>query len=294
MAKWHKTVTQFVYAAILTGIMLLNGQALAAEPETITLTHNERAIPVWHWKPQGQPRGVILFSHGAASAPWKYEPLVSAWVNNGYHVYGALHVDSTDHPQHDQYTGLASWTTRLQDMQVLADTFGQQGYVAAGHSYGGLTALVKGGATGLIPEGVETPLHDSRVQLVLAFSPPGAIPGFIEMQGYSTLATPALIQTGTQDVPMGTDASWQVHLDAFNAAQPDGQRYALVLEGVDHYFGGLICRPELPGPKQTAQMTDTINVSLQMLAAYTTNQPAAKGRLNELLGQHGAATLSTK
>lgn len=280
----------------LSFLLLISGtlHTHAQEPDVIELHYDDRAIQVWHWQPTSKTVGTILFSHGAGSAPWKYTPLVTQWLDNGYQVFGPLHVDSTDHPHHDRYTGFASWTTRLQDMQILADTYGGESYIAAGHSYGGLTALVKGGAVALIPDGVPVPVADNRVKLVLAFSPPGAIPGFIEKQGYSKLAVPALIQTGTADVPIGSAAGWQTHLDAYQAVERGGNRYALVLDDVDHYFGGLICRPELPGPHQTAQMQEALRISTLMLKAYAENDSAAKLTLSEQLGKHGQANLESR
>ena len=272
---------------LLLGLVLIHS-ALASEAEVIRLNLDKREISVWHWQQTEQPKGVIIFSHGAASAPWKYDPLISPWVEQGYAVYAPLHVDSTDHPQHDQYQGLASWLTRLQDMQLLADSYGKQGYIAAGHSYGGLTALVKGGAKAMVPQGLNAATADPRVSLVLAFSPPAAIPGFIEKAGYSELAVPALIQTGTQDIPIGGATDWRGHLDAYEMAPASGDHYALVLDGVDHYFGGAICRPELPGPKQLQQLQQASDISLLLLEAYVQKQQAALQQLDQRATENSA------
>lgn len=266
-----------------------------ASPFTVeTLSIGERAVKVWHWQPRSTPAGTIIFSHGAASAPLKYTALIDSWVAAGYEVLAPLHVDSTDHPDTEKYKGMASWTTRLQDMQLLADKYGRDGYIAAGHSYGALIALVKGGVKGMVTPELKDPLADNRVATVLAFSPPGAIPGFISKEDFASLRVPALIQTGTKDSPPGTDLSWEGHLDAFNAARPGGDRYALVLQDVDHYFGGAICRLELPGPKQTAQLAEAINISLLMLKSYTSENALAKQQLSQKLGKSDLAKLSYK
>lgn len=264
------------------------------EPKVKKLSIDEREISIWHWQSKGESKGVILFSHGAASAPWKYDRLIKPWVLQGYDVYAPLHVDSTDHPQHEQYKGLASWSTRLQDMQLLSDTYGSHGYIAAGHSYGALTALVKGGAEALVPPGIKTPTEDSRVSLVLAFSPPPAIPGFIEKKGYANLSVPALIQTGTKDIPMGGTLDWSAHLDAYDMAATSGNRYALILENVDHYFGGAICRPELDSPKQLIELTKASDISLLFLEAYAHNDQTAKQKLTSYLTDEGSLILRKK
>ena len=292
MLRFYKVASWWLISCLC--LFSLSSYGIAKQPDIINLSSDERTIQVWHWSPDSPSKGTILFSHGAASAPEKYTALIDPWVAEGYTVYAPLHVDSTDHPQHDKYQGMASWTARLQDMQRLADTYGNDGYIAAGHSYGALTVLVKGGATALVPQGVTKPVSDERVSLVLALSPPGAIPGFIEKEGYATLSVPALIQTGTQDIPVGSTASWETHLDAYNAVPAGGNRYALVLDGVDHYFGGLICRPELPGPQQSAQFQQATDITLLMMQAYADQSEAAKKQLTSLLGRHGAADFQQK
>jgi len=229
----------------------------------------DRDLDVWTWRPIKQPsKGVILFSHGAASAPWKYETLIRGWQQKGYEVHAPLHVDSTDHPETERYKGLLSWQARLEDFEFLANKFGQGRYIAAGHSYGALLALTKGGASPVKPKDFSGEMSDERVSLVLAFSPPSVIPGFVEHESYETIDKPALIQTGTNDIPPGSDRSWRAHLDAYQAAPASGSRYALVLNNADHYFGGEICRPELTTPKQTEQLEQALGVSVLMVEAY--------------------------
>jgi hypothetical protein len=120
------------------------------------------------------------------------------------------------------------------------------------------------------PDGIDGSLRDRRVRASIAFSPPGPGLGLIDRPGYATLGTPALVQTGTLDVPPGATAAdaWRGHLAAYEAPAANGARYGLVLEGVDHYFGGLICRPELPGPKQRAQFDVAVAWSLAFLRAH--------------------------
>lgn len=249
-----------------------------------------REVHYWLHQPRGRPLGTILFSHGALSAPWKYEALIARWSAAGYRVIAPLHVDSTDHPQRDRFPGFASWKARIEDLRALAATIPGRRYIAAGHSYGGLCALALGGANPVLPEGIAGPLRDPRAGLVLAFSPPGAMPGLVDRAGYAGLAVPALIQTGTHDIPPG-ETDWQGHLLAWEAAAPGGSRYALVLEGVDHYFGGAICRPELPGPKQSAELELAAATSLRMLGAYHLRRRADRKTLAARLGGQDTARL---
>lgn len=286
-----------VIGAMAAGAALLPGIAWSA-PVTLQLTTaGGRIVSVSHWQPKGRRRGTILFSHGAGSAPWKYERLIQPWADRGWEVFAPLHVDSTDHPDTKAFPGLKSWGARAEDMRLLSEKQARGDYVAAGHSYGGLTALALGGATAVVPEGVTGPLADPRARSVLAFSPPPPLPGLISAEGYAALRVPALIQTGTKDMwsaaPPGPDA-WRGHLAAYDAAPAGGARYALVLEGVDHYFGGAICRPELPGPPQLAQLAQASALSLQFVDAFQRRDPAARRALDAARADTGAVVLQSK
>lgn len=234
-----------------------------------------RICRTWHYEPEGKPRGAIFFGHGAASAPWKYEALFAHWTRAGFAVLAPLHVDSSDHPDRAKFAGLTSWAARIEDMRAVSATITEPHYIAAGHSYGAMAALALGGATPLLPDGVTGPIADPRAKLVLAFSPPGAMPPLIDAAGYAGLAVPALIQTGTADVPPGA-SDWKGHLLAYETPKADRDRFALVLDGVDHYFGGAICRPELPGPKQFNQLDRAAALSVTMLKGWARGDKAAR------------------
>jgi pimeloyl-ACP methyl ester carboxylesterase len=228
-------------------------------------TLGDRTLEVWSWGCGN--RGVILFSHGFGFAPWKYTELYDHWVDAGFKVYAPLHVDSTDHPNTADYSGLyAPWVARLEDMEFLAKKYGKKGYIAAGHSFGALTALAKGGVE-TNTDTFEGEVYDDNAELVLAFSPPAAIPGFVETYGYAELRAPALIQTGTNDVFVPGD-SYEGHLDAYNYALAEGNRYALVFEGVDHYFGGVFDKEGLDVEEQIEELNIAAEISLLMVEAY--------------------------
>ncbi len=259
-------------------------------------TAGGRISRVTHWRAP-TPRATILFSHGALSSPAKYDPLILPWVAAGFNVWAPLHVDSTDHPDTKAFPGLASWAARIEDMRALSAHVGGTGHIAAGHSYGGLTALTLGGAQAVVPEGLTGPLRDPRTMAVVAFSPPGLAPGLIDGAGYAGLAVPALIETGTKDTPPARPGapvdleSWKGHLLAYDSAQAGHDRYALVLDGVDHYFGGLICSPERPGPRQSVQLQQAVAVSLQFLRGYGLGSAAARASLLGKLSETGPVIL---
>lgn len=273
-------------AAALTASIVCAAPLFASEPRHLALTaHGGRSLIVSQWVPQGRSKGLILFSHGAASSPRFYEALISVWVDAGYEVLAPLHVDSLEHPDTTKYPGLASWKARLEDMQALSAHVGKRKWIAAGHSYGGLVALTLGGADAIPPQGMIEPLADKHVVAVIAFSPPAPIPVLITEQGFAGLRVPALIQTGTADIVPGMTGAdgWQGHLVAFHAANPGGHRYGLILDGVDHYFGGAICRYDRPGPKQTERLADAARISTLFLDAHGRGEHRAKSQLERLV-----------
>lgn len=277
--------------ALLAGLAAVSAAAPALAQIRRTLTAADgRAVEVSVWKAPGRRKGLILFSHGALSAPGKYQTLLEPWRSAGFDIAAPLHIDSTDHPDRAKYGMADSWKARLLDMRVVAKTFAGDGlYIAAGHSYGGLVALTLGGAAAERPAGLDGPLADPRAKAVVAFSPPGVTPGLISAEGFRTLARPALIQTGTLDVPPGA-TDWRVHLAAFEQA-PAGDKYGLVLNGVDHYFGNLICRPEREVPAQTEGLARGVEISKLFLAAYGAGERDARRRLEGEVGTRPAGEL---
>ncbi len=245
--------------------------------EILELNVGNRISQVWHWSvpTSNEHKGTILFSHGAGSAPWKYTKLLNTWISAGYQIYAPLHVDSNDHPNKEDYPGLLNWTARLEDMHVLSSKYGTKRYIAAGHSYGALTALTLGGASPLHPKEFKGEMADSNAIVVIAFSPPGPIPSFVTEESYADLAVPAFIQTGTKDIAPGT-STYEGHLTPFNIAASGSNVYGLTIEGVDHYFGNAICQPEIKAAPQLQELELAANLSLQFLDIHFLNKPDAE------------------
>lgn len=255
-------------------------------------TDDQRSVAVTVLPAQIPRRGVLLFSHGYRSAPKHYHRLFQAWSDAGYDIYAPLHIDSAEYPDYEQYPQEMSWPTRLYDMRAAAAVANTDRFIAAGHSYGAMVALTLGGATTAVPPGFTTQsMRDQRVVAALSLSPPGAIPGLISPEGYRTIAVPALVQTGDRDtfVP---EIPWQSHLIAYEQA-PAGAKYSLVLEGVDHGFGGLIYDPIMFAfNDQRAQLGEMIRFSLLFMNAFDGSDTAAKKRLDDAVGLAGSAHLA--
>lgn len=257
-------------AALGAGVALPAWAAVATRVFDIEATGGRR-VSITEWRP-AHPIGTILFSHGAGSSPRFYDALLGPMIAAGWHVLAPLHVDSREHPDTAKFPGLASWKARLEDFAALTAHIGHRPYVAVGHSYGGLTALVLGGSESVAPQGWVGPQCDGKAKAVIAFSPPAAIPVLVTREGYGKLSVPALVQTGTLDLVPGMTATdkdgWKVHLDAYEAAAPGGHRYGLVLSDVSHYFGGLICDYAQKGPPALQGIKDANRIVGLFLNAF--------------------------
>ncbi|EIZ80534.1 hypothetical protein WSK_0813 [Novosphingobium sp. Rr 2-17] len=281
----------FLIGSAAVAASLASGPAFAAtKPQVFLLkTPEGRAVSITEWRPAGHKRGTILFSHGAASSPAYYDRIIGPWVAAGWHVLAPLHVDSKEHPDTAKFAGLASWKARVEDMRALIAHIGDEPFVGAGHSYGGLTATMLGGAQPVTPEGLSLPLVPRLAKAVIAFSPPPTIPVLVTPEGYGKLVVPAIIQTGTLDYVAGMTAqtgdAWKVHLAAFETPAPGGDRYGLVLEGANHYFGGAICDFKQPGPPQLAAL-DLANQRVALfLEGYGAGSAKARRKLDGLVTQ---------
>jgi hypothetical protein len=256
--------------------------SMAVQTDIIALDIGERPLRLTVVRPAGPVRARVAFSHGAFSSPAKYRSLLEGWAAAGLLVAAPLHVDSADHPDRGSYDQGQVWRTRLEDQRVTLDWLamdGEGGLAAAGHSFGALLALAAGGAEVSAPPDL-APIIDPRVKAVVALSPPPVTPGLIAAEGFAGLTAPALIQTGDADVLPGFVDDWRMRLIAWEAAAP-GDKHSLVLEGVDHYFGGLICRPELPGPTQDAGFAQAVAASAELVLAHAAGDAQALKSLSE-------------
>ena len=233
-------------------IGVMGGAARAAQDGTLVLPDG-RPVPVRRWQPAGKPRGFMPFSHGANSSGAKYDRLCSALAAAGFVVAAPTHADSPDHPGGGKIPREQGIPLRLADMRGLIAEGVAAGLpiIVAGHSYGALIAQMLGGAGGAA---------DAAVKAVIAWSPPGPFPPAITADLWRTMARPMLVETGTADMLPMMAPTWDVHRVSHDVAPGPGVLF--VGEGVDHYFGNIICRPERSEPPQEAQFADALAVTL--------------------------------
>lgn len=204
---------------------------------------------------------LLVFSHGNGLDANAYHNLTNKWVELGYVVVAPNHLDSGS----TEKAGLAQkkygsdWVSasRVLDLSAtinqietiipqLSDFKGgvnTEKIIAAGHSFGALTAQMLAGATlekqGNSERKIPFSLKDNRVVAVVAISPPGLIPNFLSQNTWTTFDTPQLVVTGTNDISPPFWPTYDVHLVSYESAVA-GNNYLLVLDGADHYLGNLI------------------------------------------------------
>ncbi len=151
--------------------------------------------------------------------------------------------------------------------------------VVTGHSFGAFTAQQFGGAATMDPESGHYPSTlDDRVVAVIALSPPGPMFDTITLDSWRKLSAPTLVTTGTWDIQPAFWPQWQDHLISYETSIP-GEKYALVIEGADHYLGNLICRLEREGPPQEDALAMINITTTAFLDAQVKNSAEARAFL---------------
>ena len=200
---------------------------------------------------------LIFFSHGASLTHDSYRSLIHNWALRDYVVAAPLHTDSELHPDRENYNGFDWVTTRIEDYQVISsallgasvdidDVTLSGTVIAAGHSFGALTAQIAGGAE--LHPSVAATLDEraGRPLAVIAISPPGPVANYTYAEGWSKLDRPMVVVTGTADRVPNFAPTWELHLASYHAA-PAGSAYLLVFDDIDHYFNGAFGRPAPQG-----------------------------------------------
>jgi predicted dienelactone hydrolase len=198
---------------------------------------------------------VIVFSHGASCTNGDYAPLADEWARHGYVVILPNHPDAGLPGRPSRTKMEMAFRSRLAQMSQiigglerieteypeLSGRLDRDRIVAAGHSMGALTAAVIAGLQLVDSTGAPESFRDPRVRATLLLSGPGPLP-IIAEEGWAGLSLPLLVSTGTRDqaAMAGPDATWEWRLSSF-ALTPARDKYALVIQGADHFLGGIIC-----------------------------------------------------
>jgi dienelactone hydrolase len=239
-----------------------------------------------YYPTDGSGYPLLLFSHGNWSNKDSYDRVIEYWVSHGYAVVAPDHVDCCSAVQGIfnslRYGQLGLIEGRVFDLKHLlaslplleqldpgfAHKADPTRVALTGHSFGAFSAQQFGGAMAFDPDTEQyIPIDAPGVKAIVALSPPGPMFDTITAGSWQQLATPTLVTTGTWDVQPQFWPDWRMHLMSWETSLP-GEKYALVIDGADHYLGSLICRPEREEPPQEHALRIVQMVSTAFLDAY--------------------------
>jgi predicted dienelactone hydrolase len=260
-----------------------------------------------YYPAKGSNYPLLVFSHGYGSNKDSYDRLLLHWSSHGYAILAADHMDCCSLVKgifnSVRYGQFGLIEARVKDIQRLLQTLPEleslhpafkgkantDKLAITGHSFGAFSAQQLGGAAALGPdeEGYQSRL-DPSVKAIVAISPPGPMFDTITRDSWRGLTTPTLVTTGTWDIEPNFWPDWRDHLLSYETAVP-GSKYALVVEGADHYLGNLICRLEREVEPQEDALTMVKIATTTFLDAYVQDDQAAlafllSGKLAQLTG----------
>jgi dienelactone hydrolase len=239
-------------------------QIIVADPVVVPASRLGRALSLKVTAPAvGRNLPVVVLTHGNRLSREDYRPLVEWWARAGFVVIQPDHEDASTDGYWPASISSSMWRTRVADVSramdaipVIAATVpGLAGRVdrtriaVAGHSLGGLTAEMIGGAALRAPVDGQPPIYpDRRVRAVLLLAPPGRYgdltPQWRDRAPYldvdfATMKGPVFVVAGGSDdgLPLSDrGAGWRE--DAYRLA-PRGTACLVVIPGVAHYLGGI-------------------------------------------------------
>lgn len=245
---------------LLSLVMLTVAPSTAGTADTVLTAADGRKVPVRiSWPDGGGGRlPLLILSHGANGTLDGLGPLQRGLTRDRI-VAAPRHLDSEANPDLAKVDRAQLFGQRVADMTLLLDSLpvieqlsgrriDTRKIAAGGHSFGALIAQALGGARVGAPA---RDRRDARIVRVVAFSPPGPLPGYAEPGGWAAMAVPQLVTTGTADLVPMMAPQWQLHMASFEAATVRGS-WLWVGHGVDHYFGNKVQRLTRSAPDQSA------------------------------------------
>jgi dienelactone hydrolase len=239
---------------------------------------------------RGGPYPVIIFSHGNGCSQDMYAGFADHWASFGFVVIQPVHMDSMDLGFSMKGVTLEIMnkvvSDRPKDVQFILDSFDHleaqvpelsgkidaTRMVAAGHSMGAGTAMMLNGVAMTNPVDQFTLKTDeSRFQALILISEPGNN-RIMPDAPWRMSKVPTLIVTGSNDFSTTGAPDGKKRKNAWfipdNAVYPDQPHYYLYMDGSDHYFGGVICRDDRPGPRDYGALNISNGVTTAFLNAY--------------------------
>ena len=263
------------------------------------------------WPDSDASLPLIVFSHGALCDPDTYAPVTDYWAARGFVVVAPVHIDAPA-------TGAGGENlpppiligSRVRETSLVLDEIeairGQlDGFrgeidtsraVIAGHSFGGMIAMLK---TGLQLKGNLPPTADERFSAVVVMSGVGPMAPITDENSFAGLSLPMIANGGSLDVGnigSGEIFPWEWRMSPYSLA-PEGDKYALEIDNADHFLGGLIGGKTTDNPPDPDALDWIRTAQAEFLDAYVKDDQAARDRLvntNWKRSSDGRAVLKTK
>lgn len=280
--------------------------------------------------PEGRtPRGFVVFCHGLGSSGREYGSLSRHWASHGYLVIHPTFADAIDivaraesrlglDPEadnsrwstqpairarmHEILHTPARWMERLDAVGRVVDALpqifaavgcpppGALPGAVAGHSFGAYTAQLLAGAEIDMPGSGARSFRDPRLSAAILLSAQGRDQQGLRDGSWDGMTGPVLNVTGTLDRgAKGGDWHWKC--EPYELA-PAGGKYLAVLDGGDHFLGGLTERD--PHDHVPAQQEAVRQVTLAFLDAYLGDSRHARDWLGAIGGRIGDCKLMFK
>jgi hypothetical protein len=234
----------------------------------------------------GGPWPLIVFSHGMFSSNDMYMPVLEHWASHGYVILAPNHLDAKGAFRAQRNEDVERLIdSRAADLSLLLDALPQieksipalrgqiapQPYVAAGHSVGTYIAMLEAGLRVRNPKtGVVTAHPDPRIGAVVMSSDPGKM-ALMPEDLWRGIALPTFMTTGTADYGTsgkGRRATEYTSERLTGEGAPAGIRYRVLIEGGDHYYGGLIHRAPSDVKPDPEGLSIFLALSTTFLDAY--------------------------
>ena len=119
-------------------------------------------------------------------------------------------------------------------------------------------------------DGYKETSDEKRFDALLMISDPTNM-ALMPPEPWKGVRIPTFISTGTNDFSdvgsgrMSAPFTYQIPENLLQSSSP---HHFVLIEGADHYMGGLICRSDVPGPFQNEQLQISSNMSVVFLYAY--------------------------
>ena len=246
---------------------------------------------------QGGPYPLIVLSHGTFSSPERYQLISRHWAGQGYVVMVPQHKDANYAVRPTSYETMQAVTmSRVADMSqildelqrieqrlpALAGKIDHAHYIAAGHSIGTQVAMLVTGMqyrTGFDATAVAA--DENRYQALVLVSDPGKM-RLMPLNLWLGSTVPTYMATGTDDYGlMGSRGPATEAQSELLTSDATVDRYMLLVENSDHYFGGLIQKDVEAEPDHQGLALFNAT-STAFLDAYIKESPAAKNWLQQV------------